>query len=198
MQCVEELSPEALFDLDEIEALPAFDAPAFPAVAFGFADTVTASATTCTVTVTLVAENPYDGVLCYAQSPFGLCEDDRWASRILVGGVFGGGFGQLVRSVGGRLVTWGLQLLPTGPGVDDVPPGTPVSGEDGFDVPRPGPNGRLPPETRPIPPRTPPRRPPRLTPGGGIYLPGGLPILLAPMDIWLDQMQPRNYPPVEA
>ncbi|MEK7993142.1 MAG: hypothetical protein AAB403_04990, partial [Planctomycetota bacterium] len=75
MQCVEELSPEALFDLDEIEALPAFDAPAivpdFPAVAFTFAETVTASATTCTVTVTLVAENPYDGVLCYAQSPFG-------------------------------------------------------------------------------------------------------------------------------
>ena len=94
MQCVEELSPEALFDLDEIEApvcvrtrtgrLPAFDAPALmpdaPAIAFGFAETATTSATTCTVSVTLVAENPYDGVLCYAQSPFGLDAFDTTAN----------------------------------------------------------------------------------------------------------------------
>lgn len=76
MQCVEELRPEACFDLDEIEALPAFDVPDFmadvPAVAFTFAETVTTSATACTYSVMLVSENPYDGVLCYAQSPLGL------------------------------------------------------------------------------------------------------------------------------
>jgi hypothetical protein len=69
MQCVEELSPEALFDLDEIEALPAFDAPDFPAIAFTFTEAETSSATACTYSVTLVNENPYDGVFCFAQSP---------------------------------------------------------------------------------------------------------------------------------
>jgi len=80
MQCVEELSPETCFDLDEIEALPVFDVPDFmpdlPAIAFTFADTVTTSATSCTYSFTLVSENSYDGVFCYAESPFGLCSEE--------------------------------------------------------------------------------------------------------------------------
>jgi hypothetical protein len=74
MQCVEELSPEALCDLDEIESLPAFDVPGFPATAFIFTETTT-SATACTYSVTVPNLEAYDGVLCYAQSPFGLTTD---------------------------------------------------------------------------------------------------------------------------
>jgi len=91
MQCVEELSPETLFDLDEIEALPAFDVPDFmpdfPAIAFTFTEVGTSSATTCTVSVTLVAENPYDGVFCFAQSPFGLCSEGTTEGLIGSAGV---------------------------------------------------------------------------------------------------------------
>ena len=73
MNRIEELSPEALFDLDEIEALSAFNSPDFMADAPTFTETETSSATTCTYSFMLVNENPYDGVFSYAQSPLGLC-----------------------------------------------------------------------------------------------------------------------------
>lgn len=71
MQCVEELSPEALFDLDEIEAVPVFDAPDFPTVAFTFTEAETSSATACTYSVTVANLEAYNGAIWYAQSPYG-------------------------------------------------------------------------------------------------------------------------------
>jgi hypothetical protein len=94
MQCVEELSPEALFDLDEIEALPSFDVPDFmpdvPAIAFTFTEAGTSSATACTYSATVVSENPYDGVFCFAQSPLGLLTVHIWNYE---GGSGGGAWG---------------------------------------------------------------------------------------------------------
>jgi hypothetical protein len=42
--------------------------------AFTFTEAVTFDTTLCTYAVTVANENPYDGVFCFAQSPFGLCD----------------------------------------------------------------------------------------------------------------------------
>jgi len=68
MNHVEELCLEDRFDLDEIESLPAFNVPTF----FTFTEAETSDSTLCTYAITVVNEIPYNGVLCYALSPFGL------------------------------------------------------------------------------------------------------------------------------
>ena len=65
---------EDRFDLDEIESLPAFNVPTF----FTFIEAETFDSTLCTYAITVVNEIPYNGVLCYALSPFGLWAG--WAS----------------------------------------------------------------------------------------------------------------------
>ena len=69
MNHVEELCLEDRFDLDEIESLPAFNVPTF----FTFTEAETFDSTLCTYAITVVNEIPYNGVLCYALSPMGLC-----------------------------------------------------------------------------------------------------------------------------
>jgi len=68
MQCVEQLDLPAFDELDFIEAFPVVREPA----CYVFPQSVTESETTCTVTVTYAGPETYNGVFCYAQSPFGL------------------------------------------------------------------------------------------------------------------------------
>lgn len=70
MKCLEQLDCSVLDELDFIEALPVLQEPTY----YAFPETVTASETTCTVTVTVAGPETYNGEFCYAQSPFGLCE----------------------------------------------------------------------------------------------------------------------------
>ena len=68
MKCLEQLDLPAFDELDFIEAFPVVHEP----TCYAFPETVTASETTCSVTVTYAGPETYNGEFCYAQSPFGL------------------------------------------------------------------------------------------------------------------------------
>lgn len=92
MKCLEQLDLPAFDELDFIEAFPVVHEP----TCYAFPETVTASETTCTVSVTYAGPETYNGEFYYAQSPLGLVAwgDALRASAGLIGntlGAIGGG-----------------------------------------------------------------------------------------------------------
>ena len=98
MNRVEELCMDDLFDLDQIEAVPALDVPDF---IFTKAETI--DTTLCTVSVTVANLKAYNGVFSYAQSPLGL-----WGEEIHHGSEAYGGTLQWTKDAG--LTPWAAKV----------------------------------------------------------------------------------------
>jgi len=83
MKCVEKgiekLDLPALDELDWIEVFPVVHEPTY----YAFPESFTTSETTCAVSVTVAEAGTYNGVFCYAQSPWGLATLNNLNSRLL-------------------------------------------------------------------------------------------------------------------